>query len=278
MCRGVSCYHPILIQHVIYRMNLALLANELVKARLSGQQVKTTEHPADIQSAYLLQDEVTKASSEPIVGFKIGATATETQEILGLSEPFFGPLLQPFCQRSSTETARLALHEAHTALIECEFVVSLKQDLRRTQNDLTMEDVAAATDWVAAGFEIVGTRFLDTPNKGLCAIADNGNNIGVLTGEPNHDWSIKSLEDHPVSLAINGKSIDTGSSSNSVVGHPFGMLAWLANHDQLRSRGLKKDEIIYTGTVTAPTQISAGDEIVADYGSLGVLNLNLVST
>lgn len=276
--RGVSCYHCASPTKNLQLMTLALLADELVKARQSGQLVETNQHPTDLPTSYALQAAVTRATKNSISGYKIGATAVETQELLGLSEPFFAPLLSGhLLTADASNTTAYSMYPQHAAVIECEFVVGLNKKLIRNGRDVTVEDVAAATEWVAPGFELVGTRFASAPHKGFCAIADNGNNIAVVTGARSTDWTTASLSDHAVSLSINGNSVAQGHSGVSVAGHPFAMLAWLVNHSEMRARGLNAGEFVYTGTCTGAAPVTIGDEICADYGSLGEIRLRLVA-
>jgi 2-keto-4-pentenoate hydratase len=51
-----------------------------------------------------------------------------------------------------------------------------------------------------------------------------------------------------------------------VFGDPIGAIAWLASHPALAGRGLRRGEIVRTGTCTGITQIQAGDRAEADYG------------
>lgn len=259
-------------------MTLISLAQNLVNARQLGTLVETSEHPNSVEAAYELQALVTEASQDRLTGFKIGATAVETQGILGLSEPFFGPLLNAHCRQANDLPSVFNTHPNHSVVIECEFVVGLKHDLKPDGAPLTNDDVAKATDWVAAGFELVGTRFHSTPHKGFCAIGDNGNNVAVITGTPHYEWNQQSLYTHPVSLSINEQQVASGHSGVSVEGHPFAMVAWLANHEKMQSRGLKAGEFVYTGTCTGAIQLNIGDVVEADFGSLGQLSLRLDST
>lgn len=118
-------------------MTLISLAQNLVNARRLGTLVETGEHPNSLENAYELQALVTEASQDQLSGYKIGATAIETQGILGLSEPFFGPLLDAHCLLANDQPTVFASHPEHRVVIECEFVVGLKQDLKPHDAPLT---------------------------------------------------------------------------------------------------------------------------------------------
>ena len=54
-----------------------------------------------------------------------------------------------------------------------------------------------------------------------------------------------------------------------VFGDPIGAVAWLAGQPRLAGRGLKRGEIVMTGTCTGLTPITLGDRATADFGELG---------
>ena len=75
---------------------------------------------------------------------------------------------------------------------------------------------------------------------------------------------------------MNGTETASGSSSDLVFGDPMGAVAWLANHPVVAGRGLRRGEIIMTGTCTGLTLIKPGDTAIADYGDLGQVRATFV--
>ncbi|MBI1893372.1 MAG: hypothetical protein HYS14_04600 [Candidatus Rokubacteria bacterium] len=55
----------------------------------------------------------------------------------------------------------------------------------------------------------------------------------------------------------------------AVLGHPLNALAWLANELPKWGRSLKAGEFVTTGTCTDIYVAKAGDNIQADFGTLG---------
>ena len=98
----------------------------------------------------------------------------------------------------------------------------------------------------------------------------------VIAVEPAPDWRRFDLGRHAVRLRLNGSDAASGSSSDLVFGDPIGAIAWLASHPVLAGRGLKRGEIVMTGTCTGLTSIKAGDEALADYGDLGQVRATFV--
>lgn len=130
--------------------------------------------------------------------------------------------------------------------------------------------MAAAVAFVAPAFEIVGARFEGgLKGKGLLAIADGGANVAIVQGEPMRDWQRFDLGRHGLRLSVNGAEVASGDSSVLVFGDPIGAVAWLASQALLGDGGLKRGEIVMTGTCTGLTPLQAGDRAVADFGDLG---------
>ena len=245
------------------------LSRLLWEARRDGRRVRVDDgdRPGDEASAYAVQRGAAEASGYEIAGFKIGATAQFAMDLLGVSEPFFGPLhREAFRQNDAT----VSLPMAHTPGIESEFAVGLAADLPRRAEPWTKEEVEAAVAWVGPAFEIVGTRLESgLPGAGMLVIADGGANIDFVCGPTDADWRGADLTAHPVTLRINGVEVASGHSGMLVFGDPVSGVAWLANHPELGARGLKAGDVVTTGTCTGITPLSPGDEAEADYGTLG---------
>lgn len=251
------------------------LAAALWAARESGDVVTSSSHPTTVEAAYALLNAVTEASERDIVGYKLGATTEAALELMGISEPFAGPLLNGYCFDSG-HTAKV--YPANNPAIETEFVLGLKKDLPTGQN-LTDAEVADAVDWVAGGFEIIGARFAEMPTgRGMCTIADGAGNHLVVTGAAKKDWQDLDMAALPTSLSVNGET-KSGISKDSVQGSPIGMLRWFANKGANKgvvpARGIKAGDIIYCGTCTGLTPIKAGDVIEADFGVLGKVSTQI---
>ena len=59
----------------------------------------------------------------------------------------------------------------------------------------------------------------------------------------------------------------------AVLGHPLNALIWFAAKMQERGRGLRTGEVISTGTCTGITFIDPEQQVVADFGGLGKVEL-----
>jgi 2-keto-4-pentenoate hydratase len=254
----------------------AMLAEALWAARINGDviPVKPPQQPATAAAAYEVQTAMIGLAGLTQVGWKIGATTAATQELLGVDEPLLGPLFAPHCHLHDAEVALVA---AHRPGLESEFLVGLAADLPPRERPYEAGEVAAAVGFVAPAFEIIGCRFEGgLAGQGLLAIADGGANAAIVQGEPVRDWRRFDLTRHEVRLRLNGVEAASGSTGDLLFGDPIRAVAWLANHPVLAGRGLRRGEIVMTGTCTGLTFIKPGDKATADYGEFGQVDATFV--
>jgi len=250
------------------------LAEQLWQARISGELVNTTDFPTDQDAAYRLQAELDHISGANICGFKIGATASATMNMLGLDAPFYGPLYQEFCRHNGEAVPVFANHGPK---VETEFVIGIGEALS-ANGKREISDIHAVTEFVAGGFEIIGNRFQTPPKtRGMCAIADFGANVDFILGDKITQWQTLDLNAHPVTLFVNDKEIATGHSGLSIAGNPLGMVAWLINQPGFAQRGLKAGDMITCGTCSGIEAIADGDRLRADFGALGTLTTTVTA-
>ena len=253
------------------------LAKDLWTARVDGSvlSIDSADIPADEDTAYQIQDAVSRVADTKIVGFKLGATSDAAISALGLERPFHGPLLDRYCHQSGDE---VPLSANHRVLIETEIAVGLVKDLPPRDGGCSQHDVEAATGWVAPAFELVATRLdIELTGNGILLIADGGVNADFVLGGKVNDWDGLDLTQHPATLRVNDQQSASGHTGQSIFQSPFEAIAWLANHSKLRERGLKAGDIITTGTCTGMTPLQPGDQADADLGQIGTVSMRLVT-
>lgn len=252
-------------------------ASELWDARKSGHVCPFPTQTLSVAEAYELQRAAIDASRQKVFGYKIGATADETLALLNLSEPFHGPIFEAHTAFTETDvTLALPLTAAHTPRIEAEFIVCFKHDVKRDNHqDVTLEQLSEHIDWIAPGFEFVGSRYsVPQGSPGTSVIGDFGAHQHSVIGTPQKDWQSLDLTAHAVALSINGEPAAQGHSGLSIYGNPLLLVCWLLNQPLMAS-GLKAGQIVSCGTCTGAIPVTAGNLVEADYGSLGSLNVRV---
>jgi 2-keto-4-pentenoate hydratase len=252
------------------------LAERLWEARRRGTVVEPKDivEPASLEEAYAVQAHITRLSGYDVRGFKVGSTSAEAQRLLGTTEPASGPILGP-CLCSSP--ARVPIVPLHKPAVEAEFAFRLGRDLPPRPAAYAHAEVAEAVDAVAGAIELVGTRIAGgLAGKGRFLVtADGGVNIALVTGPWTSDWRRLDLKTHRVAMHINDAPRGQGDGARAL-GDPMNVLVWLANQQSRFGRGLVAGDIVSTGTCTGLDRVAPGDRAVADFGSLGRVELTLL--
>jgi 2-keto-4-pentenoate hydratase len=249
-------------------------AQLLWSARVNKTQISYNfdGHPTSETEAYNIQTEMIAASGLDIVGWKIGATIEALFPVLGVTQPFLGPLFKPYIFNSGTEIKAIP-----STKIETEIAVRLKTDLPARETPYSRTEIEAAVQSIHPSFEIIEVRFDgDLTGAGFRAIADGGLNGGVVLGPEVINWADYDLANYPVSLAVNGNVVCEGNFSALLWDHVFDALSWSLSQPILSQRGFQTDDIIMTGTSTGMIPVSPGDQAVANFGKMGDIQVNFI--
>lgn len=241
-------------------------AQYLIECRRSRR--RPPELPADVaprslDEAYRIQSAVARYRGLT-KGFKVGITSIEAQRATGATAPIVGRLA---AQDIVWGRKRTVLGEQHLRIAEAEVVFEIGEDLPCTGAPFSQEQIAKSVSGAFAGIEICNSHFSDVDAVPLTdVVADNSNADLLVVGQRLSDTDIQSLANLPVTLIRAGQAVATGSTAK-VLGHPLASLAWLANWLAARGEGLKRGQLVASGSCTGMTEFSAGDVLVAIFGT-----------
>lgn len=258
---------------------VATEAELLDEAERQSRQVRQTStvHPnLTIDDAYRIQDEWRDrklARGEVIVGHKIGLTSRAMQAAMKIETPDSGFLTSSMVfDPNSTLTAS----KFSDPKVEVELAFSLARDL--DGDDLTIDDVLDATEYVTPSVELIAARsYRRDPETGrprtvVDTIADNAANAGIVCG--GHKVAPREVDLRWVgALAYRNGVIEETGVAAGVLDHPASGLVWLCRRYAGRGEGLKAGQIILAGSFTRPIDVRSGDEFRFDFGPLGDFQL-----
>jgi 2-keto-4-pentenoate hydratase len=222
--------------------------------------------PPDTRGAYELQRALCERWATQLgggfAGYKIACTSEIPQRQLGISEPYFGRLMNAIVYDSPAE---LDASRFFMRVIEPEFGFLMSRDL--PEGSYTQDDMAESIAGVVPAIEIVDSRYDNWEKVGAHSlIVDNACHGAWIRGTLSATF--EDLAEHRARLLVNGSEVTSGKGS-AALGHPLKALAWLANALPEYGLSLKKGDWVTTGVVTNLYYAGAGDRIVADFGSLG---------
>jgi 2-oxo-hept-3-ene-1,7-dioate hydratase len=239
------------------------------KERRIIPQLSKTHDGIELADAYAIQqlwlDKRIKDGAR-LVGRKIGLTSRAMQMASNFTEPDYGYLTDDMliADGAQIETARYV-----NPRLEVELAFVMGSDLAGA--GCTVADVMRATEFITPALELIAYR-TQVPRQIVDTIADNAAAGAIITGgrlvRP-FDVDIRWIG---ATLSKNGIIEESGVSA-AVMGHPAAGVAWLVNKLAAHGGGLKKGQIVLSGSFTRPIGIMPGDVIAADYGPLGSLGV-----
>jgi 2-keto-4-pentenoate hydratase len=259
-------------------MSLAALTDALSDARERAQMLEPAawqKSVATVADGYAVQTMLAQRGANGIRGWKVTALAAEQQRLYGSDRPVAGALFAPFVHAGP---AALSLKRFVTPLLECEVSFRLGADLPPRDRPYTREEVEAAIDAVVPAMEIADSRWpSDAPD--LLKLADSMGNGAFIEGTPVAEWRKFDLTAIRVTLTHEGAVVERGESAR-ILGNPLLAVIALANcqspSQPLPAGGLRRGQIITTGTCTTPIPPKAG-RYIAEFDSLGVLRLDITA-
>lgn len=250
-------------------------SSELWQARLDQKPIEPlTERVPDliIEDAYRISLAVLDrrlAEGETVVGKKIGLTSKAVQETLKVDEPDFGFITDVMVYRSG-DTVEIA-RDLIRPRAEGEIAFKLCRDLAGP--GVTADEVLAATEGLAACFEIVDSRIRDWRIRIQDTVADNASCGMIVLGD---QWVTPDSVDLPACRMVvrtNGVEVATGLGA-AALGSPANAVAWLANALSEFGTSLKAGEIILSGSLVPLQPIDAGDRLLVEVEGIGQAEIN----
>jgi 2-keto-4-pentenoate hydratase len=205
-----------------------------------------------------------------IVGYKLGLTSRPMQEMLGVNEPDYGPLLSTMVH---DDGVALALADFIQPRIEAEIALVLHQPLRGP--GVTTIQAAQAVGGAVAALELVDSRIEDWNITLVDTIADLASSAAIVYGPrvvPLTGWDLRSLG---MVIRRNGEVEATGAGA-AALGNPVAALAWLANTLAAFDVALEPGHVIMTGSLHRALPIRPGDRIRAEFDRLGSVTCSFV--
>jgi 2-keto-4-pentenoate hydratase len=241
----------------------------MLAARAGGRLLKhvpPSGAPLTLDDAYAIQEAFARKCGLAVTGYKIGCASRESQALVGASGPFAARI---FALTRLDSPAEVSIRDFFTVGVEAEFGFTMRDGLPPRATPYDRAEVAGAVAAVSPVIELCDTRLENWKTARIEEIiADNGFHGGLVVGTAVSEWQSLDLAAHVVALSIDGAVRASGASAGSL-GDPLDGLVWIANELSRRGYGLGKDDIIATGTWTGLHFVREPAAVIADFGSLG---------
>lgn len=230
--------------------------------------------PTELQTAYLIQDKLVDALLAEYggkrIGYKIGCTSKGAQELLSTDGPVYGQMLS---KAHFNSPKNLKVADYSMIVIECEFGFQMAQDVPAGHYDKA--SIQPFIKSVMPSIEIVHHRLADwTKFNAPITAADNAIHACWVMGEVTENWQAFDYPNHTVDLLVDGE-LESQGRGDKVLGSPLNVLAWLANTLPEYGHTLKANDYVTTGVCMDVYSARVSQEIIADFGSLGRVEVTL---
>lgn len=259
------------------------IATELLEAlddnRLTDT-ISSRDTAFDAAAAYRVSAEILKrrrARGERPIGRKIGFTNRLIWDEYRVSSPMWGHVYDHTAIWLNEPVARLAIGHLSQPRIEPEIVLHFASAPGTATGEVEM---LSTIDWIAHGFEIVQTHFLDWKFTLADTIADFGLHGALVVGPPRPVSELNDvigrLRAFTIALAKDGVVQAHGAGAN-VLDSP--LMAALHLVRVLRGQPLfepiRAGEIVTTGTLTPALPIRAGEAWTTNLSGIDLPGLTL---
>jgi len=238
---------------------LSAIAAGFVQARLQGAALAgfPGEIPADLVTAYRVQDLAIARWPDRVAGWKVGYIAAERRDASG-DERLLGPIFARGLLPALDGEVRIPVFVGGFAAIEAEYVLQLLADAPADKTDWTGEEAASMPATLHVGIEVASSPLATINVLGpRVVVSDFGNNNGLVLGREIADW--KSMAEDRLTCAtfIEDRQVGTGGAT-TLPGGLRAAFAFALSRSARRGRPLKAGDLIATGNATGIHDIVAG--------------------
>lgn len=237
------------------------VATELFAASSSGRPVELfTERFCgfdweDARRVAKATDRLRLEAGDTQIGWKLGWTSAAMRQALGIDRPNWGTLWQ---SQTIAPGDGLDLKNFIHPKIEPELVWRCPVDLGGS--DVTATDIAEVGGQWALGLEVVDPRFPSFTFDALDNTADNSSSAAIALGDFTSATTLAEQSIDPDELTVafsDGAESRDGVGSNAMTS-PLEAVAWFVRAMADESLPLAAGDIVFTGGLTAPFDVSSG--------------------
>jgi len=248
-------------------------AQELVDRRRqqrSGPLLTAPLRPASIDDALQIQQHVLDLLGTTRGGWKCSVAPA--------GSAILAPI--PLDRISRGDSCNVPLIDG-LAPIEPEIAYVIGQDLLPRATPYTAAEVLAAIASTHLAFELIASRYATPATEIPDKLADSLSNFGLHLGpqiegpmaQENVDGAV--LSSFKLTLACEGETVNQEWEGKHPDGHPLRALLWLVNYLNGRQTGLRRGEVVTTGSYHGLLQVPANRSLRMQFGTLGKLQVTI---
>ena len=229
--------------------------------------------PQSRDAGYAIQACLGQPPGQQLAGWKIAATSAAGQSHIGVDGPLAGRIFQTCVAEPG---ATISIQTNRMRVCEPEFAFRIAKDIAPSEQQRSSDNVMALVGDLHLTLELPDSRFRDFASVGgPTLIADCACARELVIGPAvTADWRSIDLSQHTVIGHVAGRIEREGTGAN-VLGDPRIALTWFVNELSMIGVPLLAGQFVTTGTTMVPLEIVEGDDVMADFGVLGQIQVNI---
>lgn len=250
--------------------DLAKIAGSFVEARARGTSLPDFpgDIPADLVTAYRVQDLAIARWPDRVVGWKVGYIAAERRDGSG-DERLLGPIFSAGLLDTTGDNVAFPVFSGGFAAVEAEYVLRLQADAPDGKTDWTPEQAAGLPATLHIGIEIASSPLATINVLGpRVVVSDFGNNNGLILGSEIPGWLAIPESGLTCHTFIEERLVGNGGAT-TLPGGLRAAFAFALSRSARRGRPLKAGDLIATGNATGIHDIMVGQQARVRFDGYG---------
>ncbi|MGB5630925.1 MAG: fumarylacetoacetate hydrolase family protein [Woeseiaceae bacterium] len=244
------------------------IASSLVSARIAarGLDYYPGSAPADLATAYLIQDRAIDLWSDKIGGWKVGRIPPAVEDKFGcdrLAGPIFATTI---VWQANNDVPAMPVFADGFAAVEAEFVAVIREDAPAGKVHWGREEAEAMIRELRIGLEIASSPLVGINDLGPAVVAsDFGNNRGLIVGPIIPDWQERDVQSLTCSTYVEDELVGEGGAFR-LTGGVTRSVQFMLEVAAGRGRPLQAGAVVATGQTTGIHEVTPGQSVNIRFG------------
>lgn len=234
------------------------------------------EVPADLDTAYRIQDSAIDLWPDSIGGWKVGRIPPDVEDRFGIDR-LAGPIFTTTIRSAgSGSTLDMPVFAGGFAAVEAEYVAVIDRDAPADKRSWSAAEALAMIADLRIGLEIASSPLATINELGpAVVVSDFGNNAGLIIGPSIRDWSSRDLDTMRCRVLIDDIEAGEGGAFR-LTGGFIRSVQFLLELAARGGRPLSAGSVIATGQTTGIHDVVADQTATLDFGNDGRLSCRIV--
>jgi 2-keto-4-pentenoate hydratase len=225
--------------------------------------------PADLATAYLIQDRAIELWSDSMGGWKVGRIPPAVEDQFGCDR-LAGPIFASTILRLEEGVVpAMPVFAAGGAAVEAEFVAVIRNDAPAHKLEWSRDEAEAMIEEIRIGLEVASSPLVGINDRGPAVVAsDFGNNLGLIVGPAIPGWKDRDPKSLCCATYIDDELVGEGGAYG-LTGGITRSVQFILELAARRNFPLRAGQFIATGQTTGIHDVTPGQVVRMPFGKGG---------